>query len=73
MPTLKFSPRNLRSLRERAGLSRITVAYSVNRSEQMLYWYESGRAVPPVLVLCDLADVLDCALGDLFEDEAEGA
>lgn len=67
MSTLSFSHENLRLLRDRAGLSRGAVAYGINRSEQMLYWYETGRAVPPISILCALAHILDCELTDLFE------
>jgi transcriptional regulator with XRE-family HTH domain len=69
VPVLKFSPNNLRTLRERSGRSRNTLGYEINRSEQMIYWYESGRAVPPVHVVCAIADVLDCELAELFEPD----
>jgi transcriptional regulator with XRE-family HTH domain len=68
VPRLVFSPSKLRSLRDSAGLSRDAVGYSVNRSAQMIWWYEAGRATPPVVVICALADVLDCSLADLFEE-----
>jgi transcriptional regulator with XRE-family HTH domain len=68
VPRLVFSPNKLRSLRERAGLSRDAVGYHVNRSAQMIWWYVAGRATPPVAVICALAESLDCAIADFFDE-----
>jgi transcriptional regulator with XRE-family HTH domain len=54
-------------------LSRDALGYSVARSAQMVWWYEAGRATPPVSILCALVEVLGCEIADLFEEVDDAA
>lgn len=63
-----FSGARLRQQRSRAGLSRELLAIQTGRSVPSITSYELGRIVPPTPVVCRLADVLECSIGDLFAE-----
>lgn len=64
----RFSPTRLKTLRERAGLTRTAVAYVAGRSEQSVWLWERGKVTPPVSVLEQVSVLIGCSVGDFFED-----
>jgi DNA-binding XRE family transcriptional regulator len=64
-----FSGRRLRELRERAGVSRMHLAFAVGRTEQTVFAWEAGRARPLPELLDEIAHVLGVVRDDLFESE----
>ena len=67
--TTRFSPERLQELREAAHLSRDQVAYSLRRSPQAVYWYETGVMGPRVPEMAQkIADVLGVTPDWLFEE-----
>ena len=63
----RFSAYTLRTLRQRAGLSRRQLADRIGRSAQSIRLYELDEAQPPVDVIDRLALVLGVGLTDLLE------
>lgn len=64
----RFSPSNLKRLREDAGVTRGALAYATRRTEQSVWLWERGKTTPRVAVLENLAEYLGCSIDDLFED-----
>ncbi|MFF0122949.1 helix-turn-helix domain-containing protein [Micromonospora arida] len=67
----KFSGTNLRARREAAGFHQTTLAQQVGVAPCSVSSWETGRRAPFSPVLLQLAEVLDCEVGDLFEAVAE--
>lgn len=57
---------NLRFLINRAGLSCLDVANALHVSQQAVYKWETGAAMPSATKLPLLADVLGCSIDELF-------
>lgn len=57
---------NMQSIREARGLSRKELGEKVSKSEQAIYYYETGRRSPDVDTLRAIAKALECSVGDLF-------
>ncbi len=68
-----FSGKRLRELRERAGVSRMDLAYACRRTEQSIFGWERGRSRPKPDLLDPIASMLGVERDDLFEDQAERA
>jgi DNA-binding XRE family transcriptional regulator len=69
LPDQRFSPSRFKGLRERAGVSRIEVAYVAHRTEQTVWLWERGKVTPQVEILARVASHLGCAVGDFFDDD----
>ena len=65
----RFSGTKLRERRKALGISREQLAVLVDRSHSSIKLYENGRTSPQAAVICRLADLLDCQIADLFEDD----
>jgi len=50
----------------RANLSRTALAYHVDRAEQTVWMWESGRSVPRTDLLLKIAQALGCSVDELF-------
>lgn len=66
----QFSANSLRTLRKAAGVNRDILAFAVGLTTGSIANYEQGRTVPSAEVLGQLADVLECAVSDFFEERA---
>lgn len=64
----RFRPDRLRAARRANGLRYEAVALPMNRSARTICGWEAGEAVPNVNQLADLAELLGCHPGDLFEE-----
>jgi transcriptional regulator with XRE-family HTH domain len=73
VPDKRFSPSQLRRLRQRAGISATDLAYMCRRSEQQVYAWEQGRHLPAPDALDLIAAALHVSRDELFEEVAEGA
>jgi transcriptional regulator with XRE-family HTH domain len=67
-----FSPQKLKDKRRERGLNRDQVGFAINRTAQMVGFYEQGKRRPPTHVLSELASVLACPVADLFEEARDG-
>jgi DNA-binding XRE family transcriptional regulator len=67
VPTRSFSGTRLRALRIERGLKPERLAMLVDRSVWAVHGYERGIGAPSADVIGALADVLDCAIDDLYE------
>lgn len=67
MPKRRFSSRALREKRTAAGYSQSQLAERLNITGAAVCFWETGRRVPHLPLLPDLADVLDCPMDELFE------
>lgn len=63
---------NLKFLRNRTKLSCSYVAKALNISQQAVYKWESGAAMPSAEKLPALAATLDCTIDELFGRESPG-
>lgn len=61
----KVFAETLRILRERKGLSQGALSKQVDMGRHSISSYETGRSLPPVDVLIDLCNILDCELNTL--------
>ena len=68
-----FAHQGLRERRIAASLMPEQVALAIGRTKGQVDNLEAGRSLPSVAVLLALADVLDCAVDDLFDTEPEPA
>lgn len=66
-----FSGGNLRTRRKAAGIYQGTLADKIGVALCSVSNWETGRCQPKPETLLDLADVLGCKVGDLFEVVAE--
>lgn len=57
---------NLKFLMKRAGLSCLDIANSLQVSQQAVYKWEAGTAMPSAAKLPMLAEVLGCTIDELF-------
>lgn len=57
--------RNLKILRKRAGLTRRDLAQRINYTDKAIEKWESGQSVPPLSVLCQIAQELGVGLETL--------
>lgn len=62
-----FAPGKLADLRRSRGLSREALAVAVGRSFHTVRAYEVGGTTPSGEVIGRLADVLGCAVDDLYD------
>jgi DNA-binding XRE family transcriptional regulator len=62
-----FSPDQLRTRRESAGLSREHLAIVVARSSQTIGYWERGVVTPSLRSLAVVAERLGCTVDDLYE------
>ncbi|MBP3627485.1 MAG: XRE family transcriptional regulator [Clostridia bacterium] len=53
---------NLKTFRKKAGLSRRALAEKISYSEKSIEKWESGKSVPSISVLCELARILSVTL-----------
>ena len=60
--------KNLRELRERRGLTQKDLADKLSLSNKTISKWENERSIPDVFTLLKLAELLDCALDDFFEN-----
>ena len=60
--------KNLRELRERRGLTQKDLADKLSLSDKTISKWENERSIPDVFTLLKLAELLDCALDDFFEN-----
>lgn len=60
----------IRALREARGMTRYELAEAANVSYQSVAQWENGVMVPSADKLPVLAAMLDCEVGDLYDDEA---
>lgn len=67
----QFSATALRTLRKRADISRDVLAFAVGRTYGSIANYEQGKTVPSAEILAQLAEYLDCEIGDFFEEDAQ--
>lgn len=61
---------NIRSLREREGLTQKYLAEQLNVEQSLISIWESGKNQPRADKLPVLAKVLNCKIDDLFESDA---
>lgn len=66
--SLRFSGARLKATRVRADLPIHAVAHELHRSPWTIDNWERGRSTPRSGELGTLAEVLGCAIDDLFED-----
>ncbi|WP_433311053.1 helix-turn-helix domain-containing protein [Micromonospora sp. CA-269861] len=66
-----FSGSKLRARRKAAGLSLRTLGRKLDTEYTNISKWENGHRSPKALTLLQLAEVLDCQVGDLFEAVAE--
>ena len=64
-PTIDFAA-NLRRLRKEHGLTRAALAGIIAYSEKSIEKWESGGAIPPVNILCQLAQLFHISLDTLI-------
>ncbi|MDE6004457.1 MAG: helix-turn-helix domain-containing protein [Oscillospiraceae bacterium] len=57
---------NLKSIREKRGLTQEKLAKEINVNRVNIAYYESGTKVPSVAVLSKIADTLDCSIDGLL-------
>ena len=57
---------NLKSVREKRGLTQEKLAKEINVNRVNIAYYESGTKVPSVAVLTKIADTLDCSIDGLL-------
>jgi DNA-binding XRE family transcriptional regulator len=69
--TKVFSGRRLREARKRAGVTAMDLAFSVGRTEQVVWGWERGDYVPKIEILAAIAHRLGVLIDDLFEDAAD--
>ena len=69
----RFSGQRMRESRIRAGKSREQLAVELGRGYSTIAAWENGPNVPPLRVLCRVADALGVQLTDLVEDDSEVA
>ena len=62
----------IRAIRKRRRLTQAELAYLIDRSVDAISTAERGKAAPGLITLVRLAQALDVAPGDLFDD-ASGA
>lgn len=60
--------KNLRELREKRGLTQKDLADKLSLSDKTISKWENERSIPDVFTLLKLAELLDCALDDFFEN-----
>jgi DNA-binding XRE family transcriptional regulator len=65
--TKVFSGRRLREARERAGISRVQLAFSVGRTEQVIWAWERGSYTPRIEILALVAHHVGVTIDDLFD------
>ena len=65
----RFDAAELRSRRQRAGISREQWAIDNERGVSTVDNWESGRILPPTCMLGALAAKLGCSVADLFTDD----
>ncbi|MDE5754204.1 MAG: helix-turn-helix transcriptional regulator [Oscillospiraceae bacterium] len=58
--------KNLKSIREKRGLTQEKLAKEINVNRVNLAYYENGTKVPSVAVLTRIADTLDCSIDGLL-------
>jgi transcriptional regulator with XRE-family HTH domain len=71
VPAQRFSAKALRSLRRSAGVSRDSLAFAISRTTGSIANYEQGRTAPSAETVARIAEVLDCEIGDLFEEASD--
>jgi transcriptional regulator with XRE-family HTH domain len=59
---------NVKTLRERRGLSQEQLAEAVDRTWQAISHIETGKTLPPLTTLAALAKALRVPLGDLLSE-----
>lgn len=64
---------NLKFLMNRAGLSCLDIAKKLRVSQQAVYKWETGAAMPSAAKLPLLASVLGCTIDELFGRSPPGA
>ena len=58
--------RNIRRVRKARGLTHAELAYGIGVDERMVYYYETGRKLPSVQVVCAIAVMLGTSVSDLL-------
>lgn len=64
---------NLKLMMDKAGISCLDLSKKLNVSQQAVYKWESGAALPSASKLPDLAAILGCTIDELYgrgEDSA---
>lgn len=61
----------IKQFRESNGLTQQELADKINVDRTTLSQYETGKRVPDIYVLWDIADVLDLSLDDLVKGELD--
>jgi len=64
--------RNIRALRERAGLTATSLAERAGLSKGSMSKIEQGQISPPISTLIRIADGLGCRIGEFFEESDAG-
>jgi len=64
---------NLRRLRESAGMSQATLAMLVDKRQEAISRYESGKSFPNSETIADFLEILEANLWEFFltKEEAE--
>lgn len=62
---------NIEQLRKRAGLSQVELAKALNITQGAVSQWENGISVPSSEKLPEIAKILGCEIGELFEKETE--
>ena len=57
---------NIKSLREKAGLSQSQFGKSINKSQSTVYGYETGRIVPEFEVLSKISQIYNVPIGQIM-------
>jgi transcriptional regulator with XRE-family HTH domain len=63
-----FAYEKLRLARVDLGLSRIQLAFALNCTPDIIYLWETGRAIPPVRRLLHVCETLQIDVCSLFEE-----
>lgn len=60
--------KNVRKYREESGLDQTELASKAGITQMMISHIETGRKIPSVAVLADIAKALNCTMDDLVAD-----
>ena len=61
-------PMKLKEMRKSKGINQKELSQRCNVAINSVYLWESGKFLPSIYSLCELADALECSLADLLKE-----